>query len=99
MVRSVRDRAILIGLFLSKFDKKGIEALGFSNFSEAFNTLGLSIGAKPASLKNYRDEFDPLFPNKRMGWHKRYTASRGTLRRRATILSFRSISHAVPHYR
>jgi len=71
MVKSVRDRAILIGLYLSKFDKKGTEALGFSSFTEAFNILGLSIGAKPASLKNYRDEFDPLFPNKRMGWHKR----------------------------
>jgi hypothetical protein len=26
---------------------------------------------RPASVKNYRDEFDPLFPNKRKGWHKR----------------------------
>lgn len=22
-------------------------------------------------MKNYRDEFDPLFPNRRRGWHKR----------------------------
>lgn len=71
MVKSIRDKAILIGLYLSKYDKKGIEVLGFSGFTEAFNTLGLSIGAKPASLKNYRDEFDPLFPNERMGWHNR----------------------------
>jgi hypothetical protein len=31
------------------------------------------MGAKPASIKNYRDEFDPLFPNHRKGWHRRKT--------------------------
>ena len=68
---SVRDRSILTGLFLSKFDRRGLETLGFGSFIEAFNVLGYSIGAKPASIKNYRDEFDPLFPNTRSGWHKR----------------------------
>lgn len=29
------------------------------------------MNIQPASVKNYRDEFDPLFPNKRKGWHKR----------------------------
>lgn len=29
------------------------------------------LGVRPASIKNYRDEFDPLFPNTRKGWHKR----------------------------
>ena len=45
--------------------------MGFSNFTEAFNVIGLSLGVQPASVKNYRDEFDPLFPNERKGWHKR----------------------------
>ena len=40
---------------------------------EAFNVIGYALGAKPASVKNYRDEFDPLFPNRRKGWHKRDT--------------------------
>jgi hypothetical protein len=40
---------------------------------EAFNVIGYALGAKPASVKNYRDEFDPLFPNPRKGWHKRAT--------------------------
>ncbi len=62
---------ILVGLFLSKFDDAGLNILGFSGFSEAFNTLALSLKASPASLKNYRDEFDPYFPNPRKGWHKR----------------------------
>ncbi len=68
---SLRDKAILIGLYLSKFDDKALVELGFEGFSQAFNTLGYSIGVKPASIKNYRDEFDPYFPNHRKGWHKR----------------------------
>jgi len=66
-----RDKAILIGLYLSKFDKEGLKKLGFSRFSEAFTTLSLSVEIKPASIKNYRDEFDPFFSNPRKGWHKR----------------------------
>jgi len=48
----------------------GLKSLGFESFAEAFNVIGYASGSKPASIKNYRDEFDPLFPN-RMGWHKR----------------------------
>jgi hypothetical protein len=71
MIKSVRKKSILAGLFLSKFDKKAIASLGLQSFTEAFNLLGLAIGAKPASIKNYRDEFDPYFPNNRKGWHNR----------------------------
>lgn len=66
-----REKAIVCGLFLSKFDSEGLAVLGFSSFKEAFNVLGLAINAKSASIKNYRDELDPLFPNSRQGWHKR----------------------------
>ncbi len=70
-IQKVRDKSILTGLFLSRFDKQALDILGFESFSEAFNVLGYSIGSKPSSIKNYRDEFDPLFPNSRKGWHKR----------------------------
>jgi len=66
-----RDRQILCGLFLSKFDQRALEYLGFGTFAEAFNVLGYSLQARPASIKNYRDELDPYFPNPRVGWHKR----------------------------
>lgn len=45
--------------------------LGFDTFTEAFNVIGIALGGKPSSIKNYRDEFDPLFPNPRAGWHHR----------------------------
>jgi Domain of unknown function (DUF3883) len=70
---STREKLILAGLYLSKYDAAGLMKLGFDSFQEAFNVIGFALGSKPASIKNYRDEFDPLFPNQRMGWHKRKT--------------------------
>jgi hypothetical protein len=66
-----REKLILVGLYLSKYDSLGLKELGFESFVEAFNVIGYALGSKPASIKNYRDEFDPLFPNRRKGWHKR----------------------------
>lgn len=66
-----RTKQVLAGLFLSRFDKKGLRALGFSSFTEAFNAIGFALGARPASIKNYRDEFDPIYSASRKGWHKR----------------------------
>jgi hypothetical protein len=72
---STREKLILAGLYLSKYDSLGLKRLGFDSFVEAFNVIGYALGSKPASIKNYRDEFDPLFPNRRKGWHKRETRS------------------------
>ena len=68
---SKREKLILTGLYLAKYDSAGLRRLGFGSFVEAFNVVGYALGAKPLSIKNYRDEFDPLFPNRRKGWHKR----------------------------
>lgn len=62
---------MLVGMYLSKYDKQALEILGFESFTEAFNVIGLAINAKPLSIRNYRDEFDPVFPNERKGWHNR----------------------------
>src|SRR6266576_404936 len=70
---ATREKLILVGLYLSKYDSIGLKRLGFGSFVEAFNVIGYAMGSKPASIKNYRDEFDPLFPNRRKGWHKRKT--------------------------
>ena len=66
-----RTKLILAGLYLAKYDSVGLKRLGFRSFAEAFNVVGYALGSQPASIKNYRDEFDPLFPNLRKGWHKR----------------------------
>jgi hypothetical protein len=66
-----RTKLILTGLYLAKYDSVGLRRLGFRSFVEAFNVIAYALGSQPASIKNYRDEFDPLFPNQRKGWHKR----------------------------
>jgi len=68
---SFYEKSVLAGLYLSKFDAEGFRFLGFSSFNEAFNTIGFALSTKPASIKNYRDEFDPYFPNARQGWSQR----------------------------
>ena len=66
-----RDSLILCGLFLSKFNKKALNSLGFESFVEAYNVLSAALDAPPSTIKNYRDELDPYFPNQRKGWHQR----------------------------
>jgi hypothetical protein len=66
-----RERQMLAGLFLSKFSREGLDQLGFKSFAEAYNAIGYALGGKPSSIKNYMQEFDPLFPNGRKGWHGR----------------------------
>lgn len=70
-MQDVNRKMMLIGLFLSKFDRAGLEALGFSRFWEAYNTFALALGGVPKNINNYRDEFDPYFPNPRQGWKSR----------------------------
>lgn len=70
-MRQELQKAMLIGMYFSKYDKQALEILGFESFTEAFNIIGLAINAKPLSIRNYRDEFDPVFPNERKGWHNR----------------------------
>jgi len=72
---ATREKLILVGLYLSKYDSVGLKRLGFGSFVEAFNVIGYAMASKAGSIKNYRDEFDPLFPNRRKGWHKRKTRS------------------------
>ena len=64
-------KLMLAGMFLSKFNRQGLEALGFKSLQEAFNSFALSAGGKPTSVKLYMQEFDPYFPNSRKGWRNR----------------------------
>lgn len=64
---SLREKAIVVGLFLSRYNEQGLRSLGFEQFRAAYNTFGFALGVNPQSIKNYRDEFDPLFSNGRVG--------------------------------
>jgi len=68
---SLTEKAILVGMYLSKYDKRALGYLNFSSFHQVFYWFGEKLNRSPATIKNYRDEFDPLFPNKRLGWKNR----------------------------
>lgn len=63
--------ALIVSLFLSKFDALGYEALGYQSWSNAFEGIGNSLQVKPSTIKQMREQFDPLFPNPRVGWYQR----------------------------
>jgi hypothetical protein len=63
-------KAIICALFLSRFDKKALFALGFQNWTEAFNVISLSLNVSYNSINQYRNIFDYYFPNSRKGWDK-----------------------------
>ena len=69
------QKEMLAGLFLSKFNteerKAGLERLGYDTFQDAYKGLAELVGGNPLSVRNYRDEFDPVFPNGRTGYNMR----------------------------
>lgn len=85
---SDRDMAILIGLFLSRFNQDALNAFEFSGFNQAYNVLGYALNVKPKSINNYRDEFDPYFPNDRKGWNRAMQASSKVVFNLAKDLTF-----------
>lgn len=64
-------RALVIAYYLSRFDRKGVQALGYSGFTEAFEKVGAAIGVKAATVKHMRDSFDPYCSQVRVGWYQR----------------------------
>jgi len=63
--------ALVAAFYLSKFDAAALDRLGYSTFNEAFADIGQQLGVNPRSVKNKRDDFDPLFSNVRAGWYQR----------------------------
>ena len=98
------DKTTLAGLYISKYNQMALQELGFTGMWEAFNVIGYSLGSSPASVKNYRDEFDRLFPdNPRKGWQRPLKARSQRLFSEFQNLDFLSFtdlikSFLIPHY-
>ena len=61
--------AIIVAFYLSKFNKEGLNNLGFKNDADAFETTANALGVKKNYVKFRRDEFDPIHPW-RKGWQR-----------------------------
>ena len=62
---------MICGYFLSRFDRRAYERLGYPNQQAAHDALGAALDVPSESIKNWRDEFDPVHDNPRRGWHRR----------------------------
>ncbi len=62
---------MVVAYYLSKFDKKAYEELGLGNRTESHKKIGYILNVNENTVKNMRDEFDPLHDNPRSGWHQR----------------------------
>lgn len=64
-----RKELLVVSFYLSKFNNDAVRNLGYKNFAEACSHIGNLLGYSPNSVKNRRDDFDPLF-NHRAGWYR-----------------------------
>lgn len=69
MQKDPNNLAIIIAFYISKFDKKAINTLGYYSDKEAFDSISDILGVKRNYIKYRRDEFDPIHPW-RVGWQR-----------------------------
>jgi len=66
-----RLAALIVCYFLSKYDAEARKSLGYATWNQAYSGIGGALKVNPASIKNMRDEFDPVHQNQRKGWYQR----------------------------
>src|SRR5712691_3630722 len=71
----LQTEAIVIGYAMSRLDTTYLSARKCSTWNQVFAEAADALRVRPGSLKNLRDEFDPIHGNPRKGWHKRMLRS------------------------
>lgn len=67
----LETESLVIGYAMSRLDGNYLAARKADGWWEAFREAAQALQASAASFKNLRDEFDPVHPNARLGWHGR----------------------------
>lgn len=68
--RLIETEAIIVAYAMSRLDELFLVRFRFKSWCSAFAATGSALGVPAASMKNLRDEFDPLH-GFRKGWHQR----------------------------
>jgi len=61
---------LYVAYYLARFDKIALKNLGYKNWESSFLDISDKLDVKKHSVRNWRDEFDPLF-GYRAGWYQR----------------------------
>ena len=69
--KRLETEAVVVGYAMSRLDKAFLTGLGLRSWKSAFTTASKAIGVPATSVKNLRDEFDPIHSNARAGWRDR----------------------------
>lgn len=64
-------KALIVAYYLSKYDREALKNLGYETFENAFNDTSIKLSVNKHTVKNMRDEFDPIHNNNRKGWYQR----------------------------
>jgi len=67
----LETEALVLGYGMSRLDVAYLRARGCNTWRQAYAEAAVVLGEPIASFKNLRDEFDPVHPNPRRGWHRR----------------------------
>lgn len=66
----------IIAYYLSEFDMRAFEALGFHTQAEGFESIASAFGKKSSYLRRLRDEYDVVTNSTRMGQRNREPRTR-----------------------
>jgi hypothetical protein len=70
MMENNHKLTLFLAYYLARYDDLAYVNLGLGNQKETHNKIGEKMNVNPHTVKNMRDEFDPLFGN-RVGWYQR----------------------------
>lgn len=62
--------ALYVSYYLARFNNEALKNLGYRTWNNAFDDIAEKLQVNGHSVKNWRDEFDPLFGH-RAGWYQR----------------------------
>lgn len=60
---------LYVSYYLSRFNQDAYDNLGYSTMLEAHNEIGKILNVNPHTVKNMRDQFDPIH-GFRVGWYQ-----------------------------
>lgn len=61
---------LYVSYYLSRFNNEALINLNYKTWNNAFEDIAKKLHVKRLSVRNWRDEFDPIFQH-RKGWHQR----------------------------
>lgn len=63
-------KALIVAYYLSKYNSTSLDRLGYKTQADCFEDISKILGINKNSIRNMRDEFDPLHDNSRQGFKK-----------------------------